>query len=141
MKNCSVCQEDKALDEFYARSARCKKCHNEYTRQHYRDNKQSYVDKAARRNIGIIEENRRKLIEYLSLHPCVDCPTTDVEVLEFDHVDPSTKTYNVSNMLKHSWKRIEAEIEKCVVRCSNCHTKRTRRQFGWWTVDGVEPIG
>jgi hypothetical protein len=29
------------------------------------------------------------------------------------------------------WRRVLVEIEKCDVRCANCHRKRTAQQFGW----------
>jgi hypothetical protein len=27
--------------------------------------------------------------------------------------------------------RLKREIGRCVVRCANCHRRRTARQFGW----------
>lgn len=72
------------------------------------------------------------LLEFLVRNPCIDCGNDDLEVLEFDHLDPSEKKYNVSEMLAFPWRTIQAEIDKCVVLCSNCHTRKTRRQFGWW---------
>lgn len=32
-------------------------------------------------------------------------------------------------------KIVKAEIAKCDVRCSNCHIKRTTKQFNWWKLD------
>jgi hypothetical protein len=29
------------------------------------------------------------------------------------------------------WSRVLLEIEKCDVRCANCHRRRTAQQYGW----------
>jgi hypothetical protein len=53
-------------------------------------------------------------------------------VLEFDHHDRATKREDVSRLMAYSsWRRIEAEIAKCDVRCANCHRRRTAHQLGW----------
>jgi hypothetical protein len=31
----------------------------------------------------------------------------------------------------YSWTSILAEINKCEIRCANCHRRRTALQFGW----------
>lgn len=113
----------------------CKKCHNEYTQQHYQDNKQAYKDKAAKNNKVYKKRNREYILNYLREHPCVDCGNTDLEVLQFDHDDPSEKICEVSIMVTWSLKTLQAEIDKCTIRCANDHVKRTRRQFGFWTND------
>jgi hypothetical protein len=58
----------------------------------------------------------------------------DIRCLQFDHRDRSTKTANVANLLSNarSWKVILAEIEKCDVRCANCHSRRTAAQVNSW---------
>lgn len=107
-------------------------------RAHYNANPQYYIDKARERDKKLKVENRNNCVEYLREHPCVDCGNTDIEVLQFDHVGGQEKHFNVANMIRrHSWKRIKEEIEKCEVRCANCHTKKTRRQFGWWIDDST----
>jgi len=55
-------------------------------------------------------------------------------VLQFDHCELSDKSADVAILFKRRapWARITAEIEKCVVRCANCHQRRTARQFGWY---------
>lgn len=54
---------------------------------------------------------------------CVDCESE--EDLEFDHNDPETKLGNISKLWSYSDGRFEKELEKCVLRCSNCHEKKT----------------
>ena len=54
---------------------------------------------------------------------CLDCGyAAHAAALQFDHTD-SNKKANVSDLIRsdYSWKTIKEEINKCVVRCSNCH--------------------
>ena len=71
------------------------------------------------------EELRRHLVEYLLIHPCVDCGERDIVVLEFDHI--ADKLGNVSALASggRTWEFIKAEIDKCEVRCANCHRRVT----------------
>lgn len=39
--------------------------------------------------------------------------------LEFHHEDPETKDFTISASM--SWARIEAELAKTILVCSNCH--------------------
>jgi hypothetical protein len=44
-------------------------------------------------------------------------------VLEYDHLDGTSKEANVSGLqyAPSSLMRLQAEMDKCVVRCRNCH--------------------
>jgi hypothetical protein len=44
-------------------------------------------------------------------------------VLEWHHRDRSTKSFNISLVVRNniSWSRILEEIKKCDLLCSNCH--------------------
>lgn len=69
-------------------------------------------------------------MEFLSKNPCVDCPEVDIIVLQFDHL--SDKEFNVSDMVfTHGLGKLKEEVAKCVIRCANCHTRKTARDFGW----------
>ncbi len=79
------------------------------------------------------KRNREFIAQYLSTHPCVDCGEADPVVLEFDHRDPNTKRAEVGRLINTSTVAIvQAEIDKCDVRCGNCHRIRTATQFGWY---------
>lgn len=49
-------------------------------------------------------------------------------LLEFDHIDPTTKLYNVCDMANYAWRVIQKEIDKCRVVCKVCHCKHTGNQ-------------
>lgn len=105
----------------------------EYHRDWYLRNKDRIRERKRR-----LERERRKslvhqVVEYLSEHPCVDCGEGDPVVLHFDHRDAAEKVVNVADALSRgwSWLRMQTEIEKCDVRCANCHQRRTAKQFGW----------
>ena len=74
---------------------------------------------------------REHLLEYLSARQCVDCGEKDPIVMEFDHIDPKTKTKKINKMLSghYSWETIMKEINKCEIRCANCHRRKTYHQF------------
>lgn len=67
---------------------------------------------------------KKKYKDYLG-GECVDCGETDYDMLEFDHVDPSTKEFEILRQWSISWEKIKPELDKCVLRCNVCHAKKT----------------
>jgi hypothetical protein len=130
---CYRCGELKPADQFsWRRKERneldtfCRPCRAAYKREHYRANRERYIDQAARSKRRLTRERTMCLLDYFANHPCVDCGETDPVVLEFDHLDPELKEFNIGQALsRKSWENIVAEIEKCEVVCANCHRRRT----------------
>jgi hypothetical protein len=73
---------------------------------------------AARRRRG-----KRLVEEWYRTHPCVDCGNSDVRCLEADHV-MGERNFTVSENLWRPVRKLEAELELCESRCSNCHKIR-----------------
>lgn len=141
---CSRCRKYKPFGDFAfadlktgSRQHNCRVCHAAYRRAHYLANKPEYVRRAIAQVRGRRAENRRGIYAYLQAHPCVDCGERDVLVLEFDHREPVLKWKAVGVLaVGKRWARVLGEIEKCDVRCVNCHRRKTARQFGWSKVLG-----
>jgi hypothetical protein len=138
-RTCATCGETKPLSEYFYRDRararpqwQCKTCVNAYKRSWYERNRAHHVavSEAAKRER--IARNARLIRDYLTEHPCVDCGEDDPVVLEFDHVR-GVKHGNVSSMVRsRSWNDILTGLEKCEVRCANCHRRRTARRQGWF---------
>lgn len=79
------------------------------------------------------KRNRTFIFSYLNTHPCVDCGETDPIVLEFDHVR-GKKSSNVGHLMNstYSLDTLRNEIDKCDVRCANCHRRRTAVGQNWY---------
>jgi len=99
-------------------------------RRHYEANKDTYKARAKAHTERERGKARTVLAEYLSDHPCVDCGESDPVVLEFDHRDVAAKSFMIADAVRNgtSVATIMAEVEKCDVRCANCHRRRTWRQ-------------
>ena len=41
--------------------------------------------------------------------------------LDFHHLDPSVKEVEPSKVFSRSWEKIQLELDKCILLCSNCH--------------------
>jgi hypothetical protein len=135
-KTCIKCDTEKLLDEFAfkckakgTRHSYCKLCFRKVRTDHYQQNKQETLRRIRTRNAEVRAKNQRLLHEYLLKHPCVDCGEPDPVVLEFDHIQ-GDKIKAVSVLLRESWswQSILAEIQKCEVRCANCHRRVTARR-------------
>jgi hypothetical protein len=69
---------------------------------------------------------------------CIDCENNQWAVLEFDHVR-GEKIREVSYLMVSSCiEKIQEEIDKCEIRCANCHRLKTMKQFGWARGDSFE---
>lgn len=140
MKMCSRCgcllPEDlfnwKIKDKI--RSSHCKNCSREYVKEHYRKNKQYYLNKAKINNRLRKNKMYQYIGNYLKNHPCIDCGEIDICVLEFDHKDKNLKIDHVSKIVSNirSFELLKKEIEKCDVRCANCHRRKTEKENKSW---------
>jgi hypothetical protein len=133
MFRCTRCGELKPGFEFPPRvvgsrqlQSWCRACFRAHHLQHYAANRDRECARIRRNRNALRAENRSRIDDYLSTHPCVDCGERDILVLEFDHLRDKRK--NVSEMLHLSWGRIQEEIAKCEVRCANDHRRATRRR-------------
>lgn len=79
------------------------------------------------RNKARREELRNVIAAHLASHPCVDCGLADPIVLEFDHRPGQAKHFNISESPRScvAIATLKAEIDKCDVRCANCHRRQT----------------
>lgn len=73
-------------------------------------------------------------IDSLKASGCVDCGNKNLTVLEFDHIkdkgtDINGKSKGLARMHSSSFIKIEAEVAKCEVVCSNCHMIRTSKRL------------
>jgi hypothetical protein len=108
-KECGKCKQIKTLHGFAKCSRKdglqtwCKKCSNENTLVRYKKNPKSFFDLNQKR----AKRYRRKIHEYLEMHPCEECGEAEIRVLQFHHRDPDQKEYTISDMVFGcSWDRI-----------------------------------
>ena len=133
MKRCGRCGVVQDASEYPVRDARtrrahtiCRACRRGYCRTYYWSNSAEFNARKRDRLKKHRARNRRFIEEHLLSHPCVDCGLLDPLVMEFDHVR-GRKRSAVSTLVGQaaSITVIQTEIEKCVVRCANCHRRRT----------------
>lgn len=142
MKKCGMCEETLPLANFGMSKNKlqsyCKKCKVSWDKNYYKNNEARRISVRAT-NKRILERNRAYILSHLEANPCVDCGESDIMVLEFDHIDSKKSGVGplASNLV--SIKTLQAEIDKCLVRCCNCHRRKTIRQFGWWLDDSKVP--
>lgn len=142
-KFCRVCAVEKSLDQFYSPSGRsnygklCRICRALAEKTKYWDDPEKHKAKLARSHKHTRLINKYNIWKYLQTHPCVDCGENDPLVLEFDHVRDKSK--EISYLVeKCTWTKVEEEIEKCEVRCVNCHRRKTTKQLGWSKINLYE---
>ena len=135
LKQCSTCREERPLRMFpmtrqrpFRRTNKCRACTESGATRNNPRKPESSENRKSR-----IAMKKKVFLLYFKTHPCVDCGETNPVVLDFDHRDPDDKEFTISQGLGHSFSlhRLMVEIEKCDVRCANCHRKRTAKQAGW----------
>ena len=141
MKYCSRCNTEKPKVEFGSNKTKkdglqtfCKDCAQKYASGYYKkgDIKKKHLLSVNERRKIVVQRNRELVLSYLQINPCVDCGESDPIVLEFDH--QRDKKMGVSRLILGGYteKVILDEIQKCVVRCANCHRRKTAKDQGWF---------
>lgn len=67
-------------------------------------------------------KKRAKYIDLLG-GKCVECGS--MEKLDFDHKDPSTKTFPIGKLMNFSEDIVLEELKKCQLLCEDCHDVKT----------------
>lgn len=139
MKVCVSCGLPKEEEEFNwrwkalgIRAKICRECQSGHQRTWYEGHREQEKERVRRRRVKAREEAREFVYSYLSTHSCIDCGETDPRVLDFDHVRGKGETMSVLITQGASIERIKTEISLCVVRCSNCHRKKTMEELKWY---------
>lgn len=78
--------------------------HREYSKNYYYKRKHELFDKLGGK--------------------CAKCGST--EHLEFDHIDPENKSFNISKLLNHSKNAVDEELSKCQLLCHDCHLQKSK---------------
>ena len=138
-KICSRCKLLKPIQEFCLRNkdknviqARCRICTRAAIKDHYYRNREYYLAKTRKRNKFLLSITKTFIVKYLQKHSCVDCGEKDIVVLDFDHMSDKTDSIALMRKRRLSLKVIKNEIEKCEVRCANCHRRKTALKGKWY---------
>jgi hypothetical protein len=67
-------------------------------------------------------KHKQHLIDMLG-GKCCGCGAT--ENLQFDHLDRTTKSFNISTSLASKIEKLEEEAKKCQLLCQECHQVKT----------------
>ncbi len=80
---------------------------------------------------SVRKRNRLAAIQFLG-SKCSQCGyNTHIDLtLEFHHIDPSKKEFNISKGYDKAWKTLKSELRKCILLCSCCHKMADN---GIWT--------
>ncbi len=146
MKKCWTCKKEKPISDFGRNSRRkdglqgyCRECGKRKDKELYLSSP-TRKEKIDQKRRAVYVRNRQFIIEYLLVHPCVDCGESNPLYLDFDHVK-GEKLYNVGEMTKQSVGTLIAEIAKCEVRCIKCHRRKTAIEQGWeWAKEFIVPV-
>ena len=118
---CLTCGENDPHNFYGKRKSACKKC---------------FIKQDA-------EIGRSKKLRAISIFGggCLHCGYNDYYgSLDFHHLDPSQKE-DWKSFRNWGWKRLEAELTKCILLCSNCHRKEHARLRGEFDPNTTSFVG
>ena len=140
LKVCSLCGKEKSISDFNKNKKKsdglqtqCRSCGKEKSKSYYKANVEKHKTVILKRKKKVIKQTAQYVWNYLKQNPCVDCGEKDPIVLDLDHVRGKKKRA-VSHLVRRGncLETIKKEIDKCEVRCSNCHRLKTAKDFQWY---------
>ena len=132
MEICNSCGLPKEEEEFNwrfkalgMRAKTCRECKKDQQHTWYMDHQEQEKERVRRRRVKAREDAREYIYQYKLTNPCENCGETDPVILDFHHV--RGKGANIPALVADgtSLKRIKAEINLCIILCSNCRRKLT----------------
>jgi hypothetical protein len=99
----------------------CESCGREYRYFIYRGHTKRLCNSCRINDRRRRVERKQRMVAYKG-GACQLCGYSRcLRALDFHHVDPDTKRFNFSGNSLRRWETVQAELDKCVLVCSNCH--------------------
>ena len=146
MKTCIKCGLEKCESEFYKDKTRkdglfpyCKSCHSKGLKEYYETHKREIFN----RRKAYHNNARKSMVDWLyeQKTPCICCGEDRPWIIDFHHIDPSTKKFSIGATANaHSKQANLEEISKCVCLCRNCH-QEFHVFFGQKPKEPIESLG
>lgn len=128
MKQCTLCKEVKDESEFYKDRTtksglypQCKSCRKQANRNRWKNNKERLTEQYQANKL-----KRFDLVQSLKT-PCQKCGEDRLYLIQFHHINPSDKLFDIQQINSHGLESIKNEAKKCVCLCANCHY-----EFHWF---------
>lgn len=89
-----------------------------------RENKDKKRKKCGTCRVRTARKNTKlKAIEHMG-GKCMKCGyNKSIRALQFHHLDPLQKDFQISGPGNIRWERVKEELKKCILVCSNCHAE------------------
>lgn len=133
-KVCSKCGKELPMtnEYFYKRGngyqSPCKECERKRQKEYYETHKEEVrerLDKYNKAHYDYYKKRRERVRDEFFTKwkkPCQKCGEQRLYLIQFHHIDPATKEFDIStNVSRKKIKMCEEEVKKCVCLCSNCH--------------------
>lgn len=131
MRTCSICKEEKSLDNFRKRNSRCIPCEAQYQKDYVAKNRERILEYKQRHTLNRYVRNCKIIWGHLKSNPC-KCGVDNPIVLEFDHIG-GEKSFTIGVSRQRSTPKILQEIAKCQILCCNCHKRKTAKEQNWYS--------
>ncbi|CAM6031392.1 unnamed protein product [Sphagnum compactum] len=78
----------------------------------------------------LVKRYAKKKAEWIAMlgGQCVVCGSK--ENLEFDHIDPATKSFTITTMYGAAKEKMMSELAKCQLLCRSCHEAKSLKEAG-----------
>jgi hypothetical protein len=138
-KVCSICKESKSSSDYNKNSRKsdglqthCRDCSKKKCKDYYSLNKANHKKVISARKRKVVLELKQFIYDFAKLNGCFDCGEKDPCCLDFDH--NRDKKFNISQLVNSgcSFATLMKEIDKCTIRCANCHRRKTAKQQNWY---------
>ncbi len=130
-RRCTRCKEIKDISKFGKRTyqykthgtkyyyrTQCNVCRVEMQKYIYYTPERRDARKLQR------QQTKEKLVQRFG-NCCFDCKQSFPNyVYDFHHLDSSQKDHQISKLLLYKTDKLERELTKCIMLCSNCHKIR-----------------
>lgn len=114
---CKVCGKELPMSAFESKRYTCRKCRSIYKSE------QRHQKKAQYNQYAINRQNRMEAWINSLKTPCVFCGESDPVCIDWHHIDPNQKSFQISFVKGKAKERTLEEMKKCVCVCASCHRK------------------